>query len=97
VEKPEQPFIQAPDSVVINEEILMNGSKTYFKDYTISNYYWDFGDGARTSGVNVKHRFEFPGTFEVKLGVTGENVSGAKNPSGNNCVSRKIVVVNPGK
>ena len=62
VEKPEQPFIQAPDSVVINEEILMNGGKSYFKDYTISNYYWDFGDGARTSGsiLNTVLNFQEP-------------------------------------
>jgi PKD repeat protein len=94
VEKPEQPYIQAPDTVLVGEETGFNGQESHFKDFTISNYYWDFGDGFRASGVDVRHRFAFPGTYQLKLGVTGQN-SSTLNADQKNCVMRRIVVVNP--
>ena len=91
VDKIEQPYISLRDTVSAGEEIALSGSETFLKDYTIQNYYWDFGDGTRLQGVNTKHTFNFPGTYEIKLGITGQSAAG--EPAGNQCVSRRIVVL----
>jgi hypothetical protein len=36
-------------------------------------YAWDFGDGATASGVSVTHAYAQPGTYTVRLTVSGRN------------------------
>ena len=36
----------------------------------ITNYSWNFGDGKKDSGMNIKHTFENAGTFKVVLTIT---------------------------
>jgi hypothetical protein len=92
VKKIVQPYIQAPDTVSVGEDISLSGQESYLNDFSIDNYYWDFDDGFRASGVDVKHRFAFPGVYNLKLGVTGQN-SSTVNADKNNCVTRSIVVI----
>jgi hypothetical protein len=96
VEKVQQPYIQAPDTARTNEEINIDATQTFLKDYTISNYYWDFGDGSRSSGIITKHRFAFPGVYEIILGIAGQHINAVASDQ-KSCVSRKIVVVNQKK
>lgn len=35
------------------------------------SYLWDFGDGAKSSAENPTYTYSFPGTYNVKLTVTG--------------------------
>jgi Tol biopolymer transport system component len=92
VEKIVQPYIQAPDTVMVDEEISLNGRESFLKDFTISNYYWDFDDGFRASGIDTKHRYIFPGTYQLRLGVTGQNINSEKTDQ-KSCVTRRIIVV----
>jgi len=66
----EQPYITCPDSAMTNQEISLDGLKTYLPEKQIVNYYWDFNDGQIAIGNQVKHIFEEPGTYKVILGVT---------------------------
>jgi pimeloyl-ACP methyl ester carboxylesterase len=43
---------------------------------TIGSYRWDFGDGAESNGKNPTHVYRQPGTYTVKLTVSG--VGGSK-------------------
>ena len=52
VEKIEQPYIQCSDTVFSGSQISLNGRETYLKDFTIRNYYWDFGDGSVAQGID---------------------------------------------
>ena len=94
VEKIEQAYIQGPDTIMLTEVSALNGKETYLKDFTIGNYYWDFGDGFRSSGAEIKHRFAFPGTYNLTLGVT--KMKNDKNdPDVSSCITRKIIVIKP--
>lgn len=93
VEKLEQPYILAPDTVLTGEEISFNGQESYLKDFTISDYYWDFNDGYRASGASTKHRYAFPGTYELTLGVSVTNENTAAKAAQKYCVTRPIVVI----
>lgn len=96
IEQVQQAYITAPDTVLAGEEFDLNGTKTYLKDFSISGYNWDFGDGSRAAGIAVKHKYVFSGTYQVKLGVYGQNTSTTTSDQ-KNCVSKKIVVVNQKK
>jgi PKD repeat protein len=74
----------------------MNGQETYLKDFTIDQYYWDFGDGFRASGSDVKHNYVFPGTFNLTLGVTDKK-DDKNDPERTSCITRKIIVISPQK
>jgi hypothetical protein len=92
VEKIEQPFIVCADTVMVGEELSLSGRETHLKNYNITDYYWDFGDGSRMRGVDAKHTFTFPGIYQIKLGVIGESTEPADEVK-TNCVIRKIVVL----
>jgi hypothetical protein len=93
VEDIEQPFITAPDTVFAGNELLLDGEKTFLKNYKINGYYWDFGDGFRSSGEKASHSFHYPGTYDLQLGVTGNDDD--KNTVRKNCSIRHIVVMPP--
>ncbi len=93
VEDVEQPYIMAPDTVLVGNPISMDGKNTFFKQAKIDKYAWDFGDGFLAEGIEVKHTFNYPGTYEIKLGVK----SNARSPLEKECSTRRIVVISPRK
>jgi hypothetical protein len=91
VEDIEQAFITAPDTVLVGQELVLDGEKTFLKDFNVSGYFWDFGDGNRSSGVKTNHSFHYPGTYDLQLGVTGDaDASGILQKE---CTTRRIVVL----
>src|SRR5260370_17505889 len=47
-----------------------SGSASRDSDGTITNYAWNFGDGAMGSGGTVTHTYRAPGTYGVTLTAT---------------------------
>jgi hypothetical protein len=92
VENIEQPYIMGPDTVITGNPISFNGRDSYLKDMTIQNYYWDFGDGARLQGIEASHTYNFPGTYNITLGVTGQSNSSSGPTTISHCVTQQIVV-----
>jgi PKD repeat protein len=58
--------------VGLNEEVLFDGSASRDPDGGITAYEWDFGDGIKASGINVRHRFRESGRYAVTLTVTDD-------------------------
>jgi PKD repeat protein len=48
----------------------VNGSGSTDSDGTISSYAWNFGDGARGTGVTASHTYGAEGSYQVTLTVT---------------------------
>ncbi len=94
VERIEQPYITVADTAVINEEIRMDALQTNLKDFTIDGYYWDFGDGVRTSNSIVRHAYRRPGEYTIQLGVTSSDRQADETTlPGKKCITRNIVVL----
>ncbi|HPP78006.1 PKD domain-containing protein [Methanospirillum sp.] len=36
----------------------------------VNSYYWDFGDGQTSTGINPSHQYQIPGKYDVSLRVT---------------------------
>ncbi len=93
VEDIEQPYITAPDTAYTGEQISFNGKESYFKDYEINGYYWNFGDGSRAAEMTAKHVYSKPGVYDVQLGLTG-TVGSTDAAVEKKCITRTIVVRN---
>jgi PKD repeat protein len=87
-----QPYILAADTVEAGSTVSFSAEKTYLPGTRIEGYYWDFNDGFQSEGEKTTHRFSYPGTYMVQLGVSG---SGGNIGIPGQCVTRRIVVVNP--
>ncbi|MCF8224387.1 MAG: PKD domain-containing protein [Bacteroidales bacterium] len=64
-----QPVIDCPDTVRVNEQVNFSAEETYLPEINIDGYYWDFDDGMKEEGVNVRHYYVDPGRYKVVLGI----------------------------
>jgi hypothetical protein len=82
---PEAAFTVAPEQPAAGNNVTFDASGSTDADGRIAEYRWEFGDGAKSLGVKARHRFELPGTYEVKLTVTD-------NEHGSGTATRAVVV-----
>jgi len=95
VEPLEQPYMLAPDTVQVNENVEFDASQSVIRSFEIQNYYWDFGDGGVENEVTTRHRYNKEGTYTVRLGITGDADTGEDiaDEGQKACASRQIIVV----
>ena len=60
---------------IVNVTATFNGSNSYDEDEgdSITNYYWDFGDGNTSNGETVEHIYTSAAQYTVTLTVTDSN------------------------
>jgi PKD repeat protein len=80
------------DTGYVNENIGFDGQQTYLKNFEIDDYYWDFGDGARSTDLTAEHIFSKPGTYNIQLGVTSRVEQDDEFPE-LRCVTRPLVIL----
>ncbi len=73
IEDIEQVYINAPDTVEVWQEVFFDGRKTNISDFKIYKYYWDFGDGRKTRGIEARHIYTTRGNYIIQLGVVSKN------------------------
>jgi outer membrane protein OmpA-like peptidoglycan-associated protein len=66
----EQPYISSQDAALTSEAVEFDGLKSYCPGYTITGYFWDFGDGTNGRGEKVSHEFLKSGEYNVRIGLT---------------------------
>jgi outer membrane protein OmpA-like peptidoglycan-associated protein len=66
----DQPYITAPEYAVTGETVQFDGMKSYSPGYTVTGFYWDFGDGTQKTGAAPSHRYSKGGEYDVRLGLT---------------------------
>jgi len=72
---------------------MFDGSSSVDPDGEIVSYSWDFGDGSRSSNRRVRHTFNQPGTFTVRLVVT--DTDGATAVDSAQVIAAAPGIVNP--
>ncbi len=73
IENVEQVYINSPDTVMVGQEVKFDGRQTNLQDFEIARYYWDFGDGRKTRGIEATHIYTAPGNYIVQLGVVSKS------------------------
>ncbi|MFV0513561.1 MAG: PKD domain-containing protein [Jhaorihella sp.] len=63
------PVIDGPAQVAAGASVAFDAAMSADSDGAITGYAWDFGDGGAAGTVLAAHRFETPGTYDVRLTV----------------------------
>lgn len=77
IENISQGYVKSDSIGSPDKEMTFNGIISDFKEFRVSGFYWDFGDGFAPGGPVMKHIFQRRGEYEIKFGLLGE-----KNPEG---------------
>lgn len=66
------PVAQAESKKVAaaGEEVIFDGSGSRDPDGQIRRYAWEMGDGTQTEGEKIRHAYEKPGVYDIRLTVT---------------------------
>lgn len=92
IEPVEQPYILAPDTAYINENVTFDASQSTIRSFTIENYFWDFGDGTIENKMETRHQYKKAGTYTVRLGLTGKSNENEKALQ-KSCSNRSIIIL----
>ncbi len=86
-----QPFINSPDVVVRGDTVKFDGLGSNIPGFRILNFAWNFEDGSKSKGANVKHIFKSKGEYFVNMElVLKSNSTGYVHKTG---ISKKILVL----
>ncbi len=72
VNNPPVAVITAPISAEVNSPVIFDAGRSFDSEGDITNYRWEFSNGMREVGGQIKHIFKEPGFYEVKLLVEDE-------------------------
>ncbi len=92
IEKMEQAFMLIPDTAGMNENISFDASGSNIKQFTIENYYWDFGDGSMAEEEDAEHSYSKPGIYNVRLGLTGRSEEEPEMIQ-KTCANKQIIIL----
>jgi PKD repeat protein len=67
-----EPFIEGPTVASVGEVVAFDAGMSADSDGAITGFAWDFGDGNGAATVLAAHRFEAPGTYDLRLAVTDD-------------------------
>lgn len=67
----EQPVITVPDTLLVDQNVAFSADETNWDRWErgIEDFYWDFGNGVRAQGKNVRYQYPEPGNYTVVLGI----------------------------
>ncbi len=66
----DQPYINGLAYAVAGERVEFDGLKSYCPGYTVTGYFWDYGDGTQKTGAGPSHNYSRAGEYDVRLGLT---------------------------
>jgi outer membrane protein OmpA-like peptidoglycan-associated protein len=90
----EQPIINSVPSALVGEMISFDGLRSFFPGCHVLVYTWYFGDGDRTTGKSVSHKYKAKGEYEIKLGLMLQEDKTGKIFQA--CTSKRIILFSNG-
>lgn len=86
----EQAYISSASEGIVDESMVFNGLKTNLPNFTITEHFWDFGEGFTRQGPSTSHRFDQKGEYIIKMGLYGKPNN--SDITLKKCVSKKIII-----
>jgi len=75
IKEPLQPLVIFKENISVGEELEFNVKQGTWKEYTIANYYIDYGDGTVTKNAGSTHQYLEPGNKKVRVLIAGKDPS----------------------
>ena len=88
----EQAYINSYNVGIADKPISFDGVRINLKDFKLTDYLWNFGDGFKPGGPLMSKAFKKDGEYLVKLGLLGEKDSLGIIPQ--KCFMKKIRIFN---
>ena len=88
LEDTEQAYINSYNIGMVDKSVSFDGAKIKLKDFRITDYLWNFGDGFKPGGPFMSKTFKKDGEYTVQLGLLGEKDSLGLIPQ--KCFMKKI-------
>ncbi len=92
LENIEQASINSYNVGIVNKSISFDGTKINLKDFRITDYLWNFGDGFKPGGPFMNSIFKKKGEYTVLMGLLAKEDSLGIIPK--TCVMKKIRIYN---
>lgn len=86
----EQAYIDSYNVGIVDKSMSFDGVKTNLKDFHITDYLWNFGDGFKPGGLYMNQTFSRKGVYSIRLGILGAKDSLGIIPG--KCVTKKIEI-----
>jgi hypothetical protein len=86
----DQGVIQSFNVGMVDDSMSFNGILSALKDFRVTDFYWDFGDGFKPGGPLMNYNFTKEGEYDVRLGLTGAKDSLGDMPK--KCVMKRIKI-----
>ena len=84
----EQAYINSNNIGMVDKPLSFDGAKIILKDFRITDYLWNFGDGFKPGGPLMSRTFKKKGEYMIQLGLLGEKDSLGIIPQ--KCFMKKI-------
>jgi PKD repeat protein len=84
-------FTESAETLYTDEVVTFNAASSHDLDGVIKSYIWDFGDGAKATGMIVDHAYADDGVYIVTLTVTDDDGSTATTTSFKTILNRPPV------
>ena len=92
LENIEQAYINSYNIGMEDESMSFDAVTTNLKDFSVTDYLWNFGDGFKPGGPVMNTKFKRKGDYTVQLGLLAEKDSLGVIPK--TCVMKKIRIYN---
>lgn len=88
LEENDMPHLKSANLALTDKSMKFNGLVSGLKSFSVSDFYWDFGDGFIPGGPAMEHVYRKAGEYTVRLGLTGSDDGSGEVPK--KCVEKKI-------
>jgi len=85
-----QAYISSDKVGIADKSMSFKGITSDLKGISITDFFWDFGDGFKQGGQSINHTFQKKGEYSVKLGLL--SLKDSLGVSGKKCVIKKIKI-----
>jgi hypothetical protein len=91
LENIEQAYIVSPDTIYVDETVILDATETYLSNFETERFVWNTGDLNYAAESVITYSYYKPGVYTIRLGVTDE----ADTPEENRqtCSFKRLVVL----
>jgi PKD repeat protein len=84
----DQSIIHSVNVEMVDNSITFDGVLSALKDFKVTDFYWDFGNGFNPGGPVMNYNFTKRGVYNVRMGLTGDK--GSLGNTTELCVMKKV-------